>query len=209
MFRRNPSRRSNPIGRNGSPLKCNLCFSTEHFRYDCPYDKEVRDLLEKKRGGVQFSCFCLFVGCASSERNQKLQTLLEESKGYAILDCGCATTVCGEEWLGAYVSTLSDEDRFKIEIEHSTQMFTFGDGKTMTSMRKVKLPCWMGGVAGEITTDVVDCKIPLLLSRQSMKNIGMVLDFSMDTATVGSSNSRRVIQLKTTSSGHYALPISL
>ena len=107
--------------------------------------------------------FSMFVGCASSQTDN-LQKLLEESEGHAILDSGCSTTVCGEHWLGNFVQSLSDEDRFKIKIEPSSQTFTFGDGNTVTSKRKVTIPCYMGGSSGELTTDVVGCNIPLLLS---------------------------------------------
>ena len=65
----------------------------------------------------------------------------------------------------------------------------------------------MGGVEGQLTTDVVDCNIPLLLSKRSMKSVGMILDFKNDKATVG--KERRDIKLKITKSGHYALPLSL
>ena len=58
---------------------------------------------------------------------------------------------------------------------------------------------------GRITTDVVDCNIPLLLSRKAMKNAGMVLDFRKDVISINGAT----IPLKTTKSGHYALPISL
>ena len=36
----------------------------------------------------------------------------------------------------------------------SNQTFTFGNGRTFVSLKKVTLPCWLGGVRGEVTTDV-------------------------------------------------------
>ena len=199
-----PSRGYNSLGRFGNSLKCNLCWATDHVRYNCPHHKEVKDLLAKKKGGVQFS---MFVGCATSDKDKKMQKLLEESAGHAILDSGCATTVCGEAWLTSYVSTLSKDDQDRIEVRPSTQSFTFGDGNTVSSLRKVKIPCYLGDAPGAVTTDVVNCRIPLLLSRQSMKTIGLILDFGRDVAMVG--DNKTEIRLKITSSGHYGLPISL
>ena len=40
-----------------------------------------------------------------------------------------------------------------------------------------------------------------------MKAVGMILDFNNDKATVG--KNKRDIKLKTTTSGHYALPLGL
>ena len=170
---------------------------------DCPHAKEFKKTLEKK-ANVGFS---MFVGCASSKKSDNLQTLVSESKGYAILDSGCSTTVCGQKWLDDFIDTLSDEERSQITIQPSAQTFTFGDGNTVVSKRKITLPCWMGGVEGKVTTDVVDCNIPLLLSRQSMKATEMILDFKNDKIMVG--RNKREIKLKVTKSGHYGLPLKL
>ena len=178
--------------KTGKPHLCHLCKSPKHYIRNCP----------EKKAEVNFS---MFVGCASSQADNNLQSLVNESKGYAILDSGCSTTVCGEKWLENFVESLSDEERFKIKIEPSAQNFTFGDGKTVVSKRKVTVPCWMGGKQGEVSTDVVHCNIPLLLSRKSMKSQGMVLDFKNDQVSV----MGRDIKLKVTKSGHYALPLSL
>ena len=63
----------------------------------------------------------------------------------------------------------------------------------------------MGGQRGIIITDVVECNIPLLLSRRTMKRVEMKLNFRNDVVNVNG----RDIKLKVTKSGHYALPLSL
>ena len=196
-------RKGNPVGNRGKTLKCYICDSTRHLKHACPYMKDIQDMIDKKPG-INFS---MFVGCTSNQTTNNLQTLVTESKGYAILDSGCSTTVCGQVWLDSFIESLSDEDRFKIKIEPSAQTFTFGDGNTVKSKQKMTIPCWMGGVQGELSTDVVDCNIPLLLSRKSMKLVGMILDFKHDKVTVGEGG--RDIRLKITKSGHYAMPLSL
>ena len=101
---------------------------------------------------------------------------------------------------------VCDEDRESIKEEPSNEKFTFGDGNTVKSVKKMHLPCWIQGLdRGFITTEVVESGIPLLLSKRSMKNMNMVLDFKSDTITCG----ENVINLKNTKSGHYALPLSL
>ena len=221
-FGRNSARRSsgsysrgkNPLRRNGERMTCIKCSSVYHFIKDCPDEKQGnhgrtnyyqndrnRNKISREHE-VNFSF--LFVGCASSEED-KLQQLINDSKGYAILDSGCANTVAGVEWFTKFTNNLSVSDKMEIKVAPSNETFTFGDGKKVKSMRKVTFPCWSGGTKGSVTADIVDCKIPLLLSRKSMSRVKMIIDFENDTACM----QGRTIKLKITSSGHYALPISL
>ena len=192
-------RGKNPLGQNGYPMACNKCRSVFHFAKDCPEDKQGRN---SKDNEVNLSY--LFVGCASSEED-KLKQLIDDSEGYAVLDSGCANTVAGIDWFKKYVNNLSVKERLEIKTEPSNESFTFGDGKTVTSMRKVTFPCWTGGIKGTVKADIVECKIPLLLSRKSMSQVKMSINFGTDTAFV----KGKPIKLKITRSGHYALPMSL
>ena len=177
------SRRTNPIGRDGNPTTCILCNSEFHYARNCPSPKNFykREPKDEDMDKVHFN---MFVGCTTNESNNRLSDLVNESKGYAILDSGCTNTVCGEEWLQNFIDNLSFEDREKMVISQSDQKFTFGDGRSIRSKRKVNIPCWLGGKRGTLTTDVVDSNIPLLLSRRSMKRTGMILDFKHDTVKV-------------------------
>lgn len=202
-FRPYDRHRINPVGRDGKPSTCVVCRSIYHYVRECPNASEKN--YDKDRDNshpVKFTCF---VGCTADQENNKIQELVDETRGHAILDSGCSNTVCGEHWMSKFIENLSDEERGMIKIKPSSQTFTFGDGKTVRSKRKVTIPCWMGGTSGEITTDVVDCNIPLLLSRRSMKAVGFILYFKKDEVIV----NNRHIKLKVTKSGHYALPISL
>ena len=198
------SKRTNPIGRDGYPTTCAICKSHFHYARECTTQRRNRNEsnYEDNTNKINFS---MFVGCTSNEDNNRLMDLVNESRGYAILDSGCTNTVCGEEWITTFISNLSHEDCERMVISPSDQKFTFGDGRSVTSKRRVTLPCYMGGVEGLVTTDVVDCSIPLLLSRRSMKRAEMVLDFGRDVVRVNG----RDIRLKITNTGHYALPLSL
>ena len=208
-------RTKNPTGDDGRPSKCNICESIFHYSRDCPhsYEKNQTNSQQSHENNfvprnkrVNFNLLVAFTGYTQEEQGCKLKSLLEDLKGCAIIDSGCATTVCGQDWVNEFVDTLCDEDRESIREEPSHEKFTFGDGKTVKSIKKLHLPCWIQGLdRGFITTEVVECGIPLLLSKRSMKNMNMVLDFNRDTITCG----ENVINLKNTKSGHYALPLSL
>ena len=199
-------RRTNPIGTDGYPTTCVNCDSEYHYVRDCPSaPKRSRKRAFKQEEDFDKIHFNMFVGCTSNDSNRSLSDLVNESRGYAILDSGCTNTVCGEDWLQNFIDNLSFDEREKMVISHSDQKFTFGDGRSITSKKKVNIPCWLGGKRGTLTTDVVDNNIPLLLSRRSMKRIGMVLDFKNDIVRIND----RAMKLKVTNTGHYALPLSL
>ena len=54
-----------------------------------------------------------------------------------------------------------------------------------------------------IMTDVVDCEIPLLLSKRSLKKSKSVLDFYNDVLIMNNEK----IALQNTSNGHYCVPL--
>ena len=202
-------RRQNPPGPDGRTTRCLVCDSRFHWARECPDAYESKwnvvgyDNNNKEVGGDEVH-FSLFVGYASGDRGSRLDTLVKEARGYAVLDSGCATTVCGTKWLDDYLSDFSDVERGSIVQEQSEAKFTFGDGTTVTSSKCLTVPCMIGGLRGSIKTEVVDCNIPLLLSKSSMKKAKMVVNFGSDqVAACG-----RHINLKTSSSGHYLLPLS-
>lgn len=62
----------------------------------------------------------------------------------------------------------------------------------------------MAGMQAHILTDVVDCELPLLLSKQSLKAANSQLDFVNDKVTMFG----RDIPLQHTSNGHYCIPLT-
>ena len=143
-----------------------MCDSRFHWARDCPHSYENNNDDDDKAQAVHLS---LLMGFAKEDKSTKLQRLVWPSKCITVLDTGCATTVCGEQWLQSYVSTLSDFERAQIKEEDSSSTFTFGDGNTQSSVKRMILPCWIGKLNATITTDVVKCNIPLLLSSNALK----------------------------------------
>lgn len=207
--RRDNARKLNPPGGNGQVSRCRICDSKFHWAKECPdaYENIVdtsndttNTVLESDNEDVYLS---LFMGYTSSAHNNKLQSLVAESKGHGVLDTGCSTTVCGTQWYEDFVQNLSDYEFSKIKESESSSTFTFGDGVTIKSMKKVVLPCYIGNKRAYMTTDVIECNIPLLLSKKSMKNVNMVLNFKTDSVEV----SGQSIELSSSNSGHYLLPL--
>ena len=70
-------------------------------------------------------------------------------------------------------------------------------------MKKIKFPCVTAGTKTTIISDVVERDIPLPLSKPEMKKHGFTLNMKDDTLEV----EDRKVELDTTSSGHYYLPL--
>ena len=86
----------------------------------------------------------------------------------AILDSGCSKTVCGRNWLVAYLDSLSVLDKKSVKKCTSSNTFRFGDGHIVESLGGIDIPCYIGGKKMILHTDIVNCDIPLLISRDSL-----------------------------------------
>ena len=182
--------RHNRPGPDGKPTKCLVCESIFHYAKDCPENKKPAF----QEHSVQYftkeieQCF--------------LKQVVSETLNCALIDTGCSATVCGKNWLQCYVDTLPENTI--LEEHHSGKVFRFGAGKAYPSIKQVNIPVHIGEQPGYILTDVVDCEIPLPLSKDSMKKAGSKLDFVNDVIVM----SGQQIQLQHTSNGHYCIPIT-
>ena len=71
-------------------------------------------------------------------------------------------------------------------------------------MKQVNIPVSITGMDARIQTDVVDCEIPLLLSKGSLKDADAQLDFVNDNINMYD----KEINLQHTSDGHYCIPLT-
>ena len=83
-------------------------------------------------------------------------------------------------------------------------MCQFGDEKEVKAAHSAKISALLCNNHITIQTDVIENDIPLLLSKSSMKKAEMILDFQNDITDAFGEK----IPTITTSSGHYAIPIT-
>ena len=216
-----PYRKMNPEDRNGRTTRCNICDSRFHWARSCPHAHEnqgkYKEQKSKTRSNSDDEQFTLFVARAEkienvtmfsgNNRNNKMKALREETRGCAIIDSGCATNVCGAQWMDDFKEALTAEQKEKIKEEPSDQYFSFGIGGTVKARCKTKVPCWLNGKRGSLTTHIVDEDMPLLLSKESLVRMNLIVDFGK--ALLSSSTGNTVVKLWNTRSGHFALPINL
>ena len=200
----NITRKVNPIDSEGNVSRCVICESKLHWAKNCPHSYEKMRKEENSDNSNENVQLSLFMGLTDGcEESSKLNNLMNDSIGCAVLDTGCINTVCGSVWLERYLDMLPDSERAKILEESSQKSFTFGDGATVSSLKRVTLPCLIGGYRSTLVTDVVKCNIPLLMSKTAMKRAKMCIDFESDSAIISGNN----VSLQCASSGHYILPL--
>ena len=184
---------------SGNITKCFNCKSVYHWAKDCPRQSEFQS--ENWSCNVEEINITLFTKGIESTYQGKL---LGETIGCAVLDSGCTRNVCSDYWLYSYIESLDEKKREKVCYQDSRRKFRFGDNKTFTSMTCAMIPANICGKDITIETDVIGNDIPLLLSKEAMKKANTVIDFQNDKISMFG----KEINLKFTSSGHYAIPIN-
>ena len=128
---------------------------------------------------------------------------VEEKKVKAVIDTACTKTVAGETWLENYMKNLGDTSLNQVEISESNKIFKFGDGRKVIATSKAKLPARIGNTKCFINAEIVKEKIPLLLSKMSLKNAGTVLNLKNDKIRMFNED----VDITTSYNGHYAISI--
>ena len=193
-------------------MTCHMCGSRFHFKRNCPeiskiMNENYKDETSEKKFNARFHYFMVYL---NEQKKDNLDALLNECMGLAILDSGCPNTLCGESWLQNYMASLDPKVYEEITSKPSTQAFTFGDGKSVQARRRFTIPVHWGRYPGYITTDVVEAKIPLLLSAKVMVKAEMILDFKRTEVEVKVDEGiTTIIKVKKLNSGHYAIPLSM
>ena len=128
--------------------------------------------------------------------------LLEENTDTAILDTGCARSASGEDWMKAHINNLSQEDRLDIKRKEGKSHFRFGNGKSFKSKELLILHVYFGEHRAMMAIDIVEAKIPLLISLSAMKKAKTVIKTATDTAII-CGQKIKLVRL----GGHYTLSL--
>ena len=123
-----------------------------------------------------------------------------------IMDSACSRTCHGSEWGDKYRSYLTKKGIRWEELR--ADVAVRGIGGRVECTRAIKWPVGLFGRAGEILSlEIPDSSTPLLLSRQTQKTLGAVLDFANEEVDL---SSLGVYKQKTEKAqgGHFALDIT-
>ena len=193
--------KTNPII-NGRVSRCAICDSKYHWVKDCPHKQEAKlteDQSEQfsETESVKLTLFTQKLVLSPQE------VFVTEAYNTAVIDTACTKTVCGSKWLYKFIESLDEKSQNEITFRESKTPFKFGDGETKYSYQLVKFPANIGGFECFIEAEVVDCDIPLLLSKDSLKRAQTILDINNDKVSMFG----KQVDVQFTSSGHYCIDI--
>ena len=196
-------RRKRPQFQQRSPKKQQKCFIRRepgHIVATCPYNEYRND----ERKGQKLTFLTKTDQQAETiSTDVRCSSFLAETKNKGLLDTGASSTVCGRRWLDNYVDNLPPWRAEQITTQPCSVSFRFGDGDVVRATELVKVPVQMFGQRLTIETHVVDCSIPLLISRQTMKEHRFVFDiFQKKVYAMGGEEP-----IHDTQSGHMAISI--
>ena len=124
--------------------------------------------------------------------------------GQVVLDTGCVKTVSSTKWLNTFISRMHPATREKIKVEPSDKVFKFGGGQRRKSVGTFYVPCSLEDQNLVMIIDAVEQDdLPCLLSKESMKKAGVIINVYKDEATIFD----KQIKLKENAAGHYVISL--
>ena len=97
--------------------------------------------------------------------------------GHAIVDTGCQKTCASVSWVKEYIKNLPQKYKKLVKSRESGNKFRFGNPEVFPSQKYFLIPAKLGKSIKLLGVDVLENDIPLLISRETMKNLGFVLHY--------------------------------
>ena len=215
------TKRQNPLGSDGKPLRCKGCRATTHFLKDCPdsYERRARKFqtayMVNEQTKEEEKVLIEVISETETEDEpedavyctdnlEDLSSFTIEALNKAALDTCCTSSLAGEKWTRIYLKSLPINLRKQVEGPlDSNKSFVFGNQGKLKSKARYKIPVKIGGELNHIMIDVINSDIPLLLSKGEMKRIGISLDMKNDKGYIND----KPLTLTTTTAGHYTVDL--
>jgi len=220
------------MGRNTYHRLCYGCGQNDHWIKDCPDIRFALEQLQSNPARSHSSKQKATYVCTDSEQaktgpstpnvpepkvkksakkipiyfnqcNMEDGALVNETATKAVLDNAAQVTVCGEQWYNNFTDILDHNAIQEVTENESDAVFVFGGGE-MKASKVVSIPVDICGEKLALEAQVVKADVPMLLSNDVMKGLGMNMDCQTDTVKVRGKS----YNLETASSGHYMVPLT-
>eukprot|EP00435_Cladocopium_sp_Y103_P056355 s943_g19.t1 len=184
--------------------RCWRCQQIGHFSRDCPKPKGSGKGSSQSGDNPSGASGAAMVEDFSSGHPSDSEVYLVSSPGFGIIDSGCGKTLIGQSTLNALFRKYADAGFPLPDLRQEEHLFRFGNQNEEVARFAVTLPIGIGGRVGSVEASIIKGTAPLLLSRNTMRSLGAVLDFQKETLSLAGSKPEK---LQTNSAGQYVINI--
>ena len=204
----NSTIRFNPKNKFGQLTRCKYCDATLHWAYDCQHKHLFRHLeavnMNEDSGSDEDSCEESVNIVLMTETTCCPESVDNLDPGdTAVIDTACTKTVAGNEFIKNYIDRLSLKQQSQVSSWPSKTTFKFGDGRKVKSLCALRIPIKIGCINCSLNVEIVDQKIPLLLSKTSLERADTVIHTNRKIAHMFGQD---ICMFKSTA-GHYCIKI--
>lgn len=164
---------------------CWYCNRGGHIKASCPMRERHQSECGKQpgqenkpAGGAKTEVIHMVILAGTTD------AVWSDKVGQAIMDPGATATVVGAGWLDAFLAALPPHALSQVSTTSVSAMLQFGSGDPVEVTEQVVLPFQLGGVWWRLRAYVVPGRLPLLVSRQTLKSMGADLGISDDTVII-------------------------
>ena len=134
-------------------------------------------------------------------------------EGKAIIDGGATSTlasVSALEKVGQLNCELYGQHRYEVRpAAEDCPIFTFGNGERKRCCSSVDLQVPLDTKMSTLKLHAIESgPVPILLSIESLRSLGAIIDFDRDQMVLTKVNPKRLIQLERSSTGHQLMPLT-
>ena len=171
-------------------------YWAKNCQHKCPRNANIVQTKEEEETDSEYEVEDINFVLMTTQNPRK--DFIAEMIPKAVIDTVSTKTVAGELCLHNFMKNLDDTSLNHVEITKSHKVFKFGDTHKVIATSKAKLPCFT-------RAEIVKQKIPLLLSKKSLKEAGTVLYFQNNNIKMFNED----MEVTTSNNGHYAINILL
>ena len=217
--------------RDDSQIECLRCWAKGHRVANCPHkplgeQKGQSNMAETSGAENQqapFVCYSDAVAgfvsetnghtaLSAEERDLGLTTAEAVRRNMAVVDGGATQTIGSAAAVEAVMqgnTAKRGTSGLKSVDNTSPPVFSFGNSTENRCLSTARLQVYAGGVPGEMQIHTLEeGESPILMSIETLRKVGAIIDFEHDLAVFRNINPNRVMKLARSRTGHQLLPLT-
>ena len=198
-------------GRNDADMTCLRCGRKGHRAANCPDNKPAREEA-KHAEETESAPFVCYVSDNQSAMSVGPSTWEAMQTGKAVVDGGATRTIASVTAIEALMRQnrrLQGQDGILNVDRDNKPTFSFGNSSTNTCISTASVRLKALGRDGQLQIHTLDQGSgPILLSVQSLRSLGAVIDFEHDLAIFRHLDATRAVPLERSATGHQLLSLS-